>query len=356
MTAPDIHPPNFTSCLDQTQSSLFSIIPPEIRREIFAYALAACEDTKNPYSQDTYWTRPGYDAPRRTYTELLRSCKRVYQEAWFMPFTYAEHAFYLTWRDRAPKQLSPMAFQQCLDLIHQMHGKVEAGRIRIFAQLFMLEKGHAMTALLDMTHFYPRSITLTIRYTDFWLWEENQPLYISAEWVNRICFPESVRRFSIDFESIERRKDEVEYIANEAAEKWFFRRKDGRLLTADKADMSVSQWTGSSILNGKRWLRDEVRPGQLDYYVVTVVWKVSPELAEAPLPTPCPTVEVPQDFHQPEPPFPAAACVFVTELEDANIALDTPAEKTWSLLEAHRRAMEETDEAAELQDEGMWSD
>jgi hypothetical protein len=43
-------------------------------------------------------------------------------------------------------------------------------------------------------------------------------------------------------------------------------------------------------------------------------------------------------------------------LEEANIAPDTPAEKTWFLLEAHRRAMEEADEDAELQDEGMWSD
>ncbi|GFF43116.1 hypothetical protein IFM58399_06837 [Aspergillus lentulus] len=358
MTEPDIHPPNFTSCLDQNQSPLFSIIPPEIRREIFAYALAAFEDTNNPYSKDTYFTRPGYDAPHRTHMELLRTCKRVYQEAWFMPFTYAEHAFYLTSYDRAPAQaqFSPRAFQQCLDLIYQMHGKVEAGRIRIFAQLFMLEEGRRMKVLLDMTHFYPRSITLTIRYTDFWMWEENQPLYIDAEWVNMICFPESVTRFSMDFESIERRRDEVEYIANAAAEKWFFRRKDGKFLTADKADMSVSRWTGSSILNGQRWLRDEVRPGQLDYYVVTVVWKVAPELAEASLPTPCPTVEVPQDFHQPAPPFTAADCVSVAELEDASIAPDTPAEKTWFLLEARRRAMEEAYEDAELQDEGMWSD
>jgi hypothetical protein len=273
-----------------------------------------------------------------------------------MPFTYAEHAFYLTWHDRAPEQLSLTAFQQCLDLIHRMHGKAGAGRVRIFAQLFMLEEGHEMKALLDMTHLYPQSITLTIRYTDFWMWEENEPLYIGGEWVNRICFPESVTRFSMDLESIERRRDEVEYIANAAAEKWFFRRKDGKFLTADKADMSVSQWTGSSILKGERWLRDEVRPGQLDYYVATVVWRVSPGLAEAPLPTPCPTVELPQDFHQLAPQFTAAERVSVAELEEANIAPDTPAEKTWFLLEAHRRAMEEADEDAELQDEGMWSD
>ncbi|KAF7182922.1 hypothetical protein CNMCM7691_002666 [Aspergillus felis] len=353
MAQPDIHPPNFTSCLDQNQSPLFSTLPPEIRREIFAYALAAFEDTSNPYSRDTYWTRPGYAAPHRTHTELLRTCKRVYQEAWFMPFTYAEHAFYLTSHDRAPEQLSPAAFQQCLDLIYRTHGKVEAGRIRIFAQLFMLETGYQMEELLDMTHFYPRSITLTIRYTDFWMWEDNLPLYFGAQWVNKIRFPESVAQFSMDFESIERRKDEVEYIANEAAEKWFFQRKDGRFLTADKADMSVSRWTGSSILNRERWLRDEVRPGQLDYYVVTVVWRVSPGLAEAPFPTPCPTVKIPLDFQRQVPPFTLGASVKVAELEDANIALDTPAEETWVALQAYRRAMYEARSDAD-QDYDLW--
>ncbi|KAF7131114.1 hypothetical protein CNMCM5793_004101 [Aspergillus hiratsukae] len=336
-------PDHFTTYLDQNQSLLFSTLPPEIRGDIFAYALAAFEDTNRPYSKDTYWTRPGYDAPHRTHTELLRTCKRVYKEAWFMPFTYAEHTFYLTWDDRAPGPLSPTAFQQCLDLIYQTHGKTEAGRIRIFAQLFyVLEDGHRMKTLLDMEHFYPRSITLTIRYTDFWNWEHNHRLYIDARWVDRICFPESVAWFSMDFESIERRKDEVEFIANEAAEKWFFRRKDGRFLTADKADMSVSRWTGSSILNGQRWLRDEVRPGQLDYHVVTVVWRVSPGLAEAPLPTPCPKVEIPRDFRRPAPTFTPQAYVNVAQLEEANIALDTPAEETWAALQEHQRMMRES--------------
>ncbi|KAF7136729.1 hypothetical protein CNMCM5793_006047 [Aspergillus hiratsukae] len=341
MAEPDTHPPKFTTYLDQNQSLLFSILPPEIRREIFAYALAAFEDTSRPYSKDTYWTRPGYGAPYRTYTELLRTCKQVYQEAWFMPFTYTEHSFYLTQQDRAPGQLSLTAFQKCLDLIHQTHGKIKAGRIRIFAQLWALEDGHRMKELLDMKHFYPKIITLTIRYTDFWWWEDNQPLYIDARWVDRIYLPESVTRFSMDFESIERRRGEVNYIANEAAEKWFFRRKDGKFLTADKADMFVSRWTGSSILNGQRWLRDEVRPGQLDYDVVTVVWRVSPGLAEAPLPMPCPKVAIPRDFQRPAPSFTLGASVTVLQLQRANIALDTPAEETWAALEAHQRVMQE---------------
>ncbi|KAF7113945.1 hypothetical protein CNMCM5793_006128 [Aspergillus hiratsukae] len=295
----DIHPPKFTrmtTYLDQNQSLLFSILPPELRRGIFAYALAAFEDTSRPYSKDTYWTRPGYDAPHRTYTE---------------------HS--LTQQDRAPGQLLPTAFQKCLDLIHQTHGKIKAGRIRIFAQLLALEEGHRMKGLLDMKHFYPKFITLTIR----------------------IYFPGSVTRFSMDLESIERRRGEINYIANEAAEKWFFRRNDGRFLTADKADMSVSRWTGSSILNGQRWLRDEIRPGQLDYHVVTVVWRVSPGLAEAPLPTPYPKAAIPRDFQRPTPSFTLGASVAVLKLQQANIALNTPAEETWAALEAHQRVMQE---------------
>ncbi|EAW12398.1 uncharacterized protein ACLA_063670 [Aspergillus clavatus NRRL 1] len=340
MAEPSVYPPNFTSFLDQDQSSLFSVLPPEIRHEIFAYALASFEDTDRPYSRETYWTRPGYTAPHRTCTELLRTCKRIYREAWFLPFASAEHSFYLTSHDRQPDVR--FSFQDHLNLIHSIHGETSIGRIRIFAQLWALEDGVRMEYLLNMSHFAPRSITLTIRYTDFWWWERDQPLSIQAPWVNRIRLPASVTRFAMDFESIERRKGEIDYIANQAAETWFFRRRDGQFLTADKADMTVSKWTGSSILGKQRWLRDEVRPGQLDYHVVTVVWRVSPGLKEEPLPTPCPTVQVPPDFQRPTPPSRHASSVLVDHLQAAQIAPDLSAEETFAALQAyHRRLMEE---------------
>jgi hypothetical protein len=58
------------------------------------------------------------------------------------------------------------------------------------------------------------------------------------------------------------------------------------------------RWTGSSRLTGRRWIGDEVRPNELDYYVVTVTWKPSGEVIKADLE--CPEeLRVPADFPRP---------------------------------------------------------
>src|SRR5438105_361579 len=49
----ELNPHIFDNCHDQAQSPLFYRIPPEIRAEIFAYALTEFEDTTQSYSPDT---------------------------------------------------------------------------------------------------------------------------------------------------------------------------------------------------------------------------------------------------------------------------------------------------------------
>lgn len=313
MAEPNLHPPDFSSFLDQTQSPLFSIVPPEIRGEIFAFALADFEDTEKAYNEHTYWARPGYHAPRRSCTELLRTCKRVYAEAWHLPFAFSEHAFYLCHSDRAPRgSLTTAKFQACLDTVHRFHPKVETGHLRIFPQLWKLEQTLGFQNILDMRHFYPKSVTVTIRYTDWWYWEDNSPLEIDAFWMNGIRLPNSVTRFSMDFETIERRKGEIEYIASEAADKWHFKRMDGVVLAPRKLETSAAKWTGSSILGGRRWTRDETRQNELDYHVVTVNWRPSGESSLQNLPKSCPKLKIPEDFQRP----------YVSDNEDPYIWID----------------------------------
>ena len=88
----------------QAQSRLFAL-PAELRALIFTYTLTDYEDTttaSSSYEINSYWYRPGYAARRRTATELLRVCKRVFQETWFLPFALSEHSFYLGFPERAP--------------------------------------------------------------------------------------------------------------------------------------------------------------------------------------------------------------------------------------------------------------
>ncbi|KAE8377034.1 hypothetical protein BDV26DRAFT_264522 [Aspergillus bertholletiae] len=328
-------PPKFSFEHNQLQSPLFSRLPSEIREEIFAFVLSSYDDTTRAYEKETYWARPGHYGPQHVATDLLRTCKRIYTEAWFMPFIYAEHTEYLTAIDRRP---TAATWDDCLKIMDADYEKLQPRFIRIFAQMWVLEPGDRFQETLDMPHFYPKKITLTIRYTDFWFWENDEPLRINSTWVNEIRFPESVSRFCIEFESIERRKNEVDYIAREAAEKWYFRRKDGLLLTAShESEMSVYKWTGSSYLGRQRWIRDEVRPGELDYYVRTVTWKLSREDETRPS---CPNLQVPHTMERALAPFLAGpAYLNVRQLHMAEIPSSMPAAEVCEALEKYRQSL-----------------
>ncbi|RMJ23287.1 hypothetical protein PHISP_05837 [Aspergillus sp. HF37] len=348
----DFQPSNFSSYNHQDQSPLFSVLPPEIRNDIYAYALTAYEDFARPHSKNTYWWRPGDRAALRTATELLRTCRRVYNEAWLLQFALAEHCFYLTHAERAPGGRDwPRGFEECNRLIYETYGKHRQtttttiprpgcgfglGRIRVFAQLWQLEPGKELQRILDVPYFHARHVAVTIRYSDFWFWEDNAPLFVRADWVNMIRLPDSVTRFSVDFEMIERRKEEVDMIARAAAEMWTFGRRDGAVLAAsvDEEHISVSKWTGSSVLGYKRWVRDEVRPGQLDYHVVTVTWKLrqgattttatSSGSGICPHRSHCPGLEGPR-ASVPPPPFTEVASINMFQMREAKVSLDTPA-------------------------------
>jgi hypothetical protein len=64
----------------QLQSPLFGTLPGEIRNEIFALVLMQYEDEAELYPEDSYWYRPGFTAPRKSDSALLRTCRAAYAE------------------------------------------------------------------------------------------------------------------------------------------------------------------------------------------------------------------------------------------------------------------------------------
>ncbi|KAJ5679897.1 hypothetical protein N7462_008141 [Penicillium macrosclerotiorum] len=336
MVQSTLNPANFTHYDQQKQSCLFSVLPPEIRYVIFSCALASTLDMTQSFDNQGYSTRPGYEAHHRTWTELLRTCKRVYMEAWFMPFMGSEHAFYLAWSERSPRRMtSKQKMQQYLNAIHDRHGEVHTGRIRIFAQ--QCELRAPFKGIFTMQHFHPISVTVTIRYTDTWSWENNDALNIGASWTKDMILPASVTSFSLDVESLKRRSAEVDWVAQQASERWHFTRNDGVLLLSCPDDISISQWTGSSVLGEERWIRDEVQPGRLDYYVGTITWRPSNE----PLggrPAENETLEYSEtlgyNHHRVPPPWRPWNAINVHDLRRANISLDTPPDQVCELYQS----------------------
>lgn len=322
-------PAQFAQYAKQEQSPLFALLPFDIRNEIFAYSLTSMPEATRPLSTSPlrvgYCSRPGYETRHRIWTELLRTCKRTYMEAWHMPFACSEHAFYLAWEERCPRhRMSREQMQERLDIIHNRQGDIRAGHIRIFAQLCLLEDSRNLMKFFAMRHFHPKTITVTIRYTDTWRWEDNEFLHISGKWCQSIRLPASVHKFTIEFESLERRKDEVDYIARGAADDWQFRRTDNVSMLANSSQIGLSTWTGCSVLGGRRWVRDEARPGQLDYYIAKVTWRPVQE-SRANLLDGNPDLAVKWKRRLPR----NLGYDFIvnTELEELGISLDTPAER-----------------------------
>jgi hypothetical protein len=83
----------------QAQSPLFGLLPGEIRNEIFALALLQYEDDADAYPEDSYWYRPGFTAPRRSYSGLLQTCKLAYTEGRQVFLEQLEWAF---WFGKSP--------------------------------------------------------------------------------------------------------------------------------------------------------------------------------------------------------------------------------------------------------------
>lgn len=325
----------------QLSSPLMTRLPPEIRNDIFKLVLTEYvdQDPRARYNQDTPFARPSYSAPRRTDTQLLATCRAIYRDCWLMPHILREEVHWLTGADRAPpdyvrdrgirllarrlqviaRNLTGAGGQQDGSVNREeVESEMAMSNLRVFTQLCELEPGYSLRSLVSLQHLRFRRLTITLRHTDWWFWESDEPLQIkTGRWIEILqsVLPSSVTEVALELETLERKKDQIMNIAKQMSQKWYFQRNDGVTLFADitalpkdeeeekkprddehrdgeeegEATTSesrteqqqqqqqhplVHRWSGSSTLNGETWLRDETAPGRLDYYVLTVPFRL----------------------------------------------------------------------------------
>lgn len=266
----------------QLDCPLFKWLPGEIRGYIFAYALTDYEEPSDAeqYVKDSCWARPSYESPRRTDTAILQTCRAIYSEAWFKPFTLKEQTHWISSYDRAPPHYNlgtaAMLLKRTVDAIKQQHKQptVEIDSIRIFTQMFMLEGDDVKNFLASVPALEYRHLYITIRHADFWFWEGDEPLRFEGEWIPGLCsvLPSTVREVTIEMETVKRKERQLDKLANQMNKRWHFRTKDGASLFADSTPNSheTTRWQGSSSWHNKRWIRDEVSDGVIEYYVGAV--------------------------------------------------------------------------------------
>ncbi|KAL2209705.1 hypothetical protein CC79DRAFT_689499 [Sarocladium strictum] len=301
-------PPPSTSLCDkpanpQLSCPLFAILPAEIRQIIWECAISDFPDQAddNRYSRSTYYTRPDYEAPRKSDVRLLRTCRAVYVECFALPFLLREHTWWLTSPDRYPDDFSyeqswrrlvkSLALAQSAqarererssaglqqpEVSTQDEEIVELAQFRVFAQMYRLEEGRLRT-LLGLPGLYPQRIILTIRHADWWYWENDDPLRFEAQWIKSMAtgLTSSTREFRLELETVARKKAQLEFIASHISRHWYFRRNDGIVLYGDTTCKSNihSTWRGSSTWAGNRWIRDEVSEGVIEYCVISVPFR-----------------------------------------------------------------------------------
>lgn len=137
---------------------------------------------RNPFTPSTTYlltkqqdTRPHYFAPRKSDLTLLRTCRAIYHETWFLPFVLREQTHWLTSSERAPPEYDAWTVWQKLSRITEKIAKqqgtdaVEIQSLRVFAQMYAVEGGQLASLLTSTPYMAPRSLTLTIRHADWWV-------------------------------------------------------------------------------------------------------------------------------------------------------------------------------------------
>ncbi|KAK8127541.1 hypothetical protein PG984_008649, partial [Apiospora sp. TS-2023a] len=203
----------------QDASPLFKKLPPEVRTQIYEYAL-----TEEPadsaqhhqfavrydHNDEQLTPRPSFGTPSVTRNiagfdwvrpenpsrmvisvALLQTCKLVYLESASIPWTQKEHKLYFyRGLPRRPESVAQARFEKFFSETSLQWSPVPNRRhwdliraIRIFPQMYWLEdrRHKNLIWVVSNTDWFSNveTIRLTFRRGDWWYWERNQALAIN---------------------------------------------------------------------------------------------------------------------------------------------------------------------------------
>ncbi|KAK0282091.1 hypothetical protein LTR35_007189 [Friedmanniomyces endolithicus] len=270
---------------DQAGSPLFSVLPRELRDLIWAFATAPYEDPDAKFQNTAYYYRPGHTARLKTKTALLLTCRRVWLEANAFPMMQAEQCFY--YYRGAPDGRDPEWMAHLTK-----HNSQNLGELHLFIQMGTIEKLAAPTwSLRDyfLLHrpvrgdFQPSLFRLTIRHTDWWSWENDQPLRLEDSWVKALLDAPEMRStpiLKLELETLDYKADQLAIIVDrikkiESAER--ASHYVGNYPTMTRFELADTQdtytWEGPTKIDGRVRHAYEGR-ATLNYHVVTLTWNL----------------------------------------------------------------------------------
>ncbi|KAH6907919.1 hypothetical protein BKA70DRAFT_1104297 [Coprinopsis sp. MPI-PUGE-AT-0042] len=118
--------------------------------------------------------------------------------------------------------------------------------IHIFPQMYAFSSKAFIRTFIQAESLRPRTVKVTIRYTDWWNWESKAALDLVSiiPELDAYYFPESVYTFIIELETAEHKKKELEGMVKQVIEgkqTWRWKRLDNEHLEFDE-DVGVKEW------------------------------------------------------------------------------------------------------------------
>jgi hypothetical protein len=146
--------------------------------------------------------------------------------------------------------------------------------------MYWLEPGSNLSMLFSLPQFRPTELTITIRYSDWWDWEHNEPLRMQEDWLRLFKGNPGLRVLKVEYETLSWKKAEMMRIV-ERNKTWKLpvRREGGGYwnnmvgyLSAEDTELKEWTWKGTSKLDGKEWSHHGT-DDKVEYVVVTDTWR-----------------------------------------------------------------------------------
>ncbi|KAF8186941.1 hypothetical protein K438DRAFT_1595868, partial [Mycena galopus ATCC 62051] len=230
-------------------SPLFTTLFPELRNIVFIHALTEYDDDHTcPYSKHEYYYRPGFEFAGRIDTNLLLTCRLIYLEMYLAPIALNEHVFWMYHRP-PPRSRSFSTDDMHNTYFSRMTPQQRAAvcDVRFFTQLYWLEARKFQDWAVGLA---VRKLTIVVRHTDWWHWEDHEPLRISPPQLGWATWVESMpqlEELEFEFKTIEPKREQLEERVWVALG-WRFPLGDGTTLVHNGAAPVISTWAGTSRL------------------------------------------------------------------------------------------------------------
>ncbi|MCJ1367468.1 hypothetical protein MMC16_006601 [Acarospora aff. strigata] len=242
----------------QSASPLFSQVPPEIRNDIFKLALTEYNDTDQPYDLNTSYCKPGYRFRQRIHTDLLRTCRRVYEEAHLLPVAINDHVF---WCYRPPpgRKYASDPSGYFGRMTSQQQDAVDC--VHLFTQQDRLAR--LWRDVYRMPEMHPRKFKITLAYSDWELWEsaakramkatlaskglpdamgrELDVSEVKPEWAFGLRHLRGLRELVVELKTVEAYRRQLDASASRALS-WKFDLFDGNILSTEGTNVVTSTW------------------------------------------------------------------------------------------------------------------